>query len=184
MSRAAKWISAILFLVLLGLLGVYAALRLPYSRARSEMPRGTALLLSEQDDGTLLAAWEASPSADDYALRVFAHTPDAQGERACLFSAVCAQTQCVLPAELPEDQPVDVMICARRHYSALGEERIRMGDDPVCVACYLNRPKIENLTATVDADSAVAYLSWTGWQGDAYRPSILALWEGLFHGEP
>ena len=38
MSKATNWISLLLFLVLLALIGVYAALRIPYLRAKNEMP--------------------------------------------------------------------------------------------------------------------------------------------------
>lgn len=169
MSKAMKWISAILLLILLGMLGAYAAQRLPYLRARSAMPHGEPLRLTVQADGALLLEWEASSTADDYELYVLGHTPDAQGQQPCLFSAVCREPFCLLPASLPEDEPVDIRIGARRHYTSLGENHIRRGDDPIAVSCYLNRPEIMDLRATVDDAQARAYLSWTGWQGDAYR---------------
>ena len=173
MSKATKWISAILFLILLGLLGAYAALRLPYDRARSEMPQGSTLCVDERADGSLLLRWEPSPSADDYALQVLAHTPDAAGQQKLLFSALCEEPRCVLPADLPEDQPLDLMICARKRYHTIDGDHVRMGEHPISVSCYLNRPKIENLRAQVDAESARTYLTWTGWQGDAYHLYLL-----------
>ena len=169
MSKATKWISAILFLILLGLLGAYAALRLPYDRARSEMPQGAPLRVDEQADGTLLLRWEPASAADDYVLQVLAHTPDGEGQRACLFSAVCTEPSCLLPAALPEDQPLDLVICSRRHYRTLGKEYVRMGEHARSVTCYLNRPQIGDLSAYVDAERAAVYLSWVGWQGDAYH---------------
>lgn len=172
MSKSTNWISIILFLILLALVGVYGALRLPYLRAENGMPQGTKLQLSRQEDDAILLQWERSETADEYCVQIYAHTPDAEGQRPCLFSRLCAEPQCVLPLRLPEDAPVDLTIASRKHYTSLGKPRVRMGKDPISVTCYLNRPKIENLTAYVDAELAKVYLSWTGWQDDIYRLSV------------
>ena len=169
MSKAGKWITALLFVILLALAGIYAALRLPYLRAENAMPRGTRPELSRQDDGSLLLRWEPSETADEYYVLVHAAAPDAQGERPCLFSAACARTQCVLPASLPEDEAVELTIGTRKRYAALGRDYVRTGDDPIRVVCYLNRPRVDGLTARVDTEKAKVYLSWTGWDGDLYR---------------
>ncbi len=169
MSKAVKWISVILFLILLSLVGAYFAQRMPYLRARSAMPHGEPLRLTVQADGALRLTWEPSSTADDYELYVLGHDPDEQGEQPCLFSAVCTQPSCMLPASLPEDEPLDIRIGARRHYTSLGESHIRRGDDPIAVVCYLNRPEIMDLRATVDDAQSRAYLSWTGWRGDSFR---------------
>ena len=169
MSKVWNWISVLLFLILMGLVGVYAALRLPYLQAENGIPPGTRLSFSPCEDGTLALKWERSPTADEYCVLVHAHTPDAAGRRPLLFSAQCEQPSCVLPAELPEDAPLDLTISTRRHYTALGRPFIRLGEDPVTVTCYLNRPRIDGLTAYVDAEHAKVYLSWTGWQDDSFR---------------
>ncbi len=168
MSKSTYWISLILFAILVALIGVYGALRIPYIQAKNEMPQGAALELSRQADDSMLLTWEPSDTADDYYVAVYTHQPGADGRKTCLFSALCTQPRCVLPSRLPEDEAVDLTVRSRRAYSSLGKARIRMGDSPISVACYLNRPKVEDLTAYVDAESAKVYLSWTGWQGDTY----------------
>ena len=102
MSKAAKWISLLLFLVLLALLGVYAALRIPYLRARNAMPARTTLTLRAQADGTTALEWDRSDTADGYYVLVSSLTPDADGQTPCLFSALCTETRCVLPSRLPD----------------------------------------------------------------------------------
>ena len=173
MSKSTNWISIILFLILLALIGIYGALRLPYLRAENTMPQGTKLQLSRQEDDTILLQWERSETADEYCVQIYAHTPDAEGQRTCLFSRMCTEPQCVLPPRLPEDTPVDLTVSSRKHYTALGKPLVRMGDELIFVTCYLNRPKIENLSAFVDAENAKVYLSWTGWQDDIYRLSVV-----------
>ncbi len=174
MSKAAKWISLLLFLVLLALLGVYAALRIPYLRARNAMPARTTLTLRAQADGTTALEWDRSDTADGYYVLVSSLTPDADGQTPCLFSALCTETRCVLPSRLPENEPVRLDVWSRRLYRSLGRQRTRLGDAPASVACYLNPPKVENLSAAVDAATAKVYLGWTGWQGDAFRLSLRA----------
>ena len=172
MSKSTKWISFLLFLILLALIGVYAALRIPYLRAENGLPEET-LELHSREDGSLLLRWAPSETADEYYVRVSTHEPDPEGQRISLFSALCSLPECSLPRDLPEDIPVDLTIYTQKHYVSLGTSRTRGGDSPLSVTCYLNRPKIEDLTAYVDAGHAKVYLSWSGWQGDSYRLSLL-----------
>ena len=173
MSKSTNWISIILFLILLALIGIYGALRLPYLRAENTMPQGTKLQLSLQEDDAILLQWEPSETADEYCVQIYAQTPDAEGQRTSLFSRLCTEPQCVLPPRLPEDTPVILTVSSRKHYTSLGRPLVRLGNDPISVTCYLNRPKIENLAAFVDAEHAKVYLSWTGWQDDIYRLSVV-----------
>ena len=169
MSKSTRWISILLFLILLTLIGVYAALRVPYLAAKNDLPSDAPLELYSREDGSLLLRWAPSDTADEYFVRVSTHEADAQGERQSLFSALCTQPECVLPQSLPEDVPVDLTIYTQKHYVSLGTPRIRAGENPRTVSCYLNRPKIEDLKAYVDDAHAKVYLSWSGWQEDTYR---------------
>ena len=168
MSKATKRLSAILFVILLLELGFLAALRLPYLRARCAMPHDAAPALFEQTDGTLRLCWDAAPEADDYTVRVLTRAPGDAAPR-CLFSAVCPANECVLPAALPSDQPVEIEIGARRAYRALGKTCVRRGDDPVSLGGELSRTHLGGLTVTVDPASRRARFDWTGRTGDVYR---------------
>ena len=50
MSKTTNWISLILFVILVVLIAVYGALRLPYIQAKNEMPQGTVPELSSALD--------------------------------------------------------------------------------------------------------------------------------------
>ena len=55
MSKSTRWISILLFLILLTLIGVYAALRVPYLAANTDLPSAAPLVDASTGSNTTFA---------------------------------------------------------------------------------------------------------------------------------
>lgn len=173
MSKGRKLLIGAYILVMAALIGViwhFTALRAEYDRFYGEplsMPADGVLQLAQEADGTVRMSWPASAEADSYLAEVISLAEGAGEEP--LFSAVCADTACILPSSLPEDVPVALRVYARSTRQIAGREEERLCADPLTAACYLNRPEAWGLSAFFDPENNRATVFWSGWQGDTYR---------------
>lgn len=168
MSKAVKWALAALAVVLAAVLAAVLLFQAGRNRFLSQpltMPAGAELTLEEQADGSLRLTWPASGEADSYLAEAVSLEEGGQ----TLFSAVCRETACLLPADLPDTVPLVLRVYARLTRHVLGREEARLCDEPLAAALYLNRPAAEGLSISFDPEDSKAFLSWSGWEGDGYH---------------
>ena len=137
MSKAVKWTLAGLAVLLAAVLIAVLLFRAGRNRFLSQpltLPAGGELTLEEQTDGDLRLSWPASAEADSYLVEVVSLE---EGEKP-FFSSVCRETECMLPADLPDTVPVILRVYARLTRHALGREEARVCDEPLSAALYLN----------------------------------------------
>ena len=184
MSKASKWISVILAVILLVLIGLIAALRISHRLAQRALPEDSRLTLRQQTDGALRLSWPAVDGAAAYYLEVAQPQGDGTREETLLFSARYEATECILPTALPDDQPLMLRVTPLKDVGIVDQEVTRFASAAISVSCYLNVPRAELVSAEVDADTATVRLAWSGWKGDRYRLLLAApdgtrtlLWE-------
>lgn len=168
MVKFPKKLTVILIIAIVGLVLTMFFLLLPWYRAGNAMAADSHLTLTQQEDETLCLSWPESPSADEYLVEIYYLNDGLIPEESPVFSSVYSDTQCVLPAELPEDRPLSLHVSTQKAYRILGKERIRKGKLSVAVSCYLNRPEISDLNWVADAEQDTVAVSWHGWQGDLF----------------
>ena len=163
MFRFLKWFIPLALLLMIG----YAAVNVvPFALAWNTMPTGSGILLRQQQDGVLLLAWRESDSAESYFITVSdPNDPDAPP----LFAKKCQDPECLLPKELPNNAPVEIVITSQKQYNVLGQTKIREGSTPISVICILKGPQISDLRSEFDPASKTATLTWNKEKNVSYR---------------
>ena len=180
MSKAGKWLLAVLVLLLaaaLALGGMFLKQRRDFLASELTMGSEKDLSLARLEDGSVSLRWPGESGEDRYYVEVWAAgAPEAGGP---LFSALCSAPDCVLPAALPQTQPVELRVFARSRWEMLGHEEVRLCEDPILLKTCLACPAAEGLSVSADADKQEAVLTWSGLDGDGYL-----LYTGLEGEEP
>ena len=114
MGKAGKWLLAVLVLLLaaaLALGGMFLKQRRDFLASELTMGSEKDLSLARLEDGSVSLRWPGESGEDRYYVEVWAAgAPEAGGP---LFSALCSAPDCVLPAALPQTQPVELRVFAR-----------------------------------------------------------------------
>ena len=180
MSKTGKWLLAVLVLLLaaaLALGGMFLKQRRDFLASELTMGSEKDLSLARLEDGSVSLRWPGESGEDRYYVEVWvAGAPEAGGP---LFSALCSAPDCVLPAALPQTQPVELRVFARSRWEMLGHEEVRLCEDPILLKTCLACPAAEGLSVSADADKQEAVLTWSGLDGDGYL-----LYTGLDGEEP
>ena len=180
MSKAGKWILAVLVLLLAAALavgGVFLKQRRDFLASELTMGTEKDVSLARLEDGSVSLRWPGESGEDRYYVEVWdAGAPEAEGP---LYSALCSAPGCVLPAELPQTQPVELRVYARSRWEMLGHEEVRLCGDPILLKTCLACPAAQGLSISADAGEQEAVLTWSGMAGDGYR-----LYTGLDGEEP
>ncbi len=169
MSKAGKWMFAaavILLAAALALGGVFFTQRRRFMEAPLTMGAERQIGLERQADGSVRMDWPGERGEDRYYLEV-RRAGQAEGE--ALFSALCDESECLLPASLPQEETLEMRVFARSVWEMLGRREVRLCDDPISVTCLLASPAAEELSVACDAASSTATLSWKGRAEDRYR---------------
>lgn len=155
MKRGTRAVLCIV-LVLAASVGVlFAGFLLPYYRARSAMPEGGALVIEQQEDGTLALTWPASDTADCYCLEILVPADAEKPEPQSVYRTIVSGTGCVLP-ELPDGMELTLAVHSVGIYRTLGTERMRICENPMSVTTTFDAPAVRDQNWTIDSDSKTA----------------------------
>ena len=181
MSKTGKWLLAVFVLLLaaaLALGGVFFKQRRDFLASELTMGTEKDVSLARLEDGSVSMRWPGESGEDRYYVEVWdAGAREAEGP---LFSALCSAPGCVLPAELPQDQPVELKVFARRRWEMLGHEEVRLCEDPIRLKTCLACPAAEGLSVSSDADKQEIVLAWSGLDGEA--TGSIPAWMGRNRG--
>ena len=170
MSKAGKWILAVLVLLLAAALtvgGMFLKQRRDFRASELTMGPEREISLAREEDGSVTMRWPGERGEDRYYVEVRAiREPD---DGTPMFTALCSEPGCTLPASLPQAEPVELRVYARSRWEMLGHEETRLCDDPITLSACLACPAAEGLTLAVDAARQEAVLTWSGLEGDGYR---------------
>lgn len=161
MTKLAKCMVALGLLVVLLLLLAFFLFIQPYIMAQNSMPESAVLIISEQEDGSLMVSWPSAEEADSYLMEI----TDTDGN--VLYSKHHVATSCTLP-EFNTDGPVKITINSERDYKTVLSSKVRMGDDPLEVTCSLSAPSFGELTSNIDIDGKMVSFNWSSVDGDIY----------------
>ena len=170
MSKAGKWILAVLVLLLaaaLALGAVFFRQRREFLAAGLTIGPEKDVTLARLEDGSVRMRWPGESGEDRYYVEVRADgAPEAEEP---LFSALCSEPGCILPAMLPQTEPLEMRVYARSRWELLGHEEVRLCEDPILLKTCLACPAAEGLSLSADTDRQEAVLTWSGLAGDGYR---------------
>lgn len=175
MSKRAKWIIAVLIILLIiTAVAVFAILGYvqPYRQAENSMPDIGTMILCQQENGALQLTWPDGVNCDRYLLQILrpaeaAFTSDdlqvsttAAAEDEILYSVfVTDTTEYTLP-NFPKDELITIRVSTAKGYDFPfeKEERIRFGEQYMQITGVFQPPAISNLTWTSDANAKQVYV--------------------------
>ena len=158
--------AVILLAAALALGGVFFTQRRRFMESPLSMGAQRQIQLERQSDGAVYMDWPGENGEDRYYLEV---RRAGQAEGAPVFTALCSESQCLLPASLPQEEALEICIFARSTWEMLGRREVRLCDDPIILTCLLACPAAEDLSVTCDVPSSTAVLTWRGREADSYR---------------
>ncbi len=169
MSKTAKWLLGAFLLLLAAALavgGVFLKQRRDFRDAELTMGAERELSLAHREDGGADLRWPGEQGKDRYYVEV-RPAGDPAGEP--LYSALCSEPGCTLPAALPQREPLELRVYARTSWEMLGHEETRLCGDPISMPVFLACPAAEELSVSVDEGGQQAVFSWTGLADNSYR---------------
>ena len=169
MSKTAKWLLVAFLLLLAAALavgGVFLKQRRDFRDAELTMGAERELSLTHREDGGADLRWPGEQGKNRYYVEV-RPAGDPAGEP--LYSALCSEPGCTLPAALPQREMLELRVYARTSWEMLGHEENRLCDDPISVTVFLACPAAEELSVSVDENEQQAAFSWTGLADNSYR---------------
>ncbi len=168
MRKAWKWILAAVALLLaaaLALGGVFFTQRRRFMESELSLGPLRDVSMERRADGTVLLDWPGEPGEERYLLEV--RRPGASAEEP-LLSVLCRDSEHRLPADLPQEEALELRVYARSTWEMLGQREVRLCADPIVVRCALACPEAKELSVSCDYAASEAALTWTGREEDVY----------------
>ncbi len=169
MRKTGKWILAaavILLAAALALGGAFFTQRRRFMESPLSMGAQRQIDLEKQADGSVYMDWPGENSEGRYYLEV---RSDDQAEAEPVFTTLCSESECLLPASLPQEEKLEISVYARSTWEMLGRQEERLCEDPITLTGFLACPAAKGLSIFCDAPSSTVTLTWQGREEDSYR---------------
>ncbi len=169
MSKTGKRLLAVLVLLLLAALALGAVF---FTQRRNFMESELSIgpvrdaALQWQPDGAVHLDWPGEKGGDRYYLEVRARN-ETDGQT--LYSTLSSESECLLPASLPREEPLEIRIFARSTWEMLGRREEKLCSDPIILDVCLACPAAEEPAVVCDGENKTAVLTWKGREEDRYR---------------
>lgn len=171
MSKRAKWILAAVAVLLVTAVAaaVVVFFVIPYREAQSSMEENATLVIRQQADESLVLTWPASEKADYYCVEILLPAKSEEEEPEVVYrDFVMEGTSYTLP-RLPSSLEMILRINSVVTYETPGEERTRMGDNPIELTATFNTPAITNMSWVADPDTQTVSVEFDMEEGDFCR---------------
>lgn len=178
MSKIAKWITAVIVLLIVGAVAAFAVLVVPYVLADTSMPEDGVFTIHTATDGSLELQWPEANGADRYHLELrmpytreeMKSSGGANGEYKLLWFYEGAGTSCTLPDGLPTDRNVTIWINTEKDYwNPLDEGAYRSGSRAMSCTTLLSIPQAADFAISSDPEARSASLNWSATEEDLCR---------------
>lgn len=142
--------------------------QIPFEEAENHMDTHKPLVLREQEDGTLLVAWEAGTNIDRYRVELLRYdtvtdpeTDAPETVETVLYSTYTENAaQCVLPA-FPRDQELTICITGEKAYHIPRHDKWRQSEEIVAVTAVFTPPEISGLKWSADPDTKTVDIQYS-----------------------
>ena len=169
MSKTGKRLLAVLVLLLLAALAlgaVFFTQRRNFMESELSIGQARDAALQWQPDGAVHLDWPGEKGGDRYYLEVRARN-ETDGQT--LYSTLSSESECLLPASLPREEPLEIRIFARSTWEMLGRREEKLCSDPIILDVCLACPAAEEPAVVCDGENKTAVLTWKGREEDQYR---------------
>ncbi len=169
MSKTGKRLLAVLVLLLLAALAlgaVFFTQRRNFMESELSIGQARDAALQWQPDGAVHLDWPGEKGGDRYYLEVRARN-ETDGQT--LYSTLSSESECLLPASLPREEPLEIRIFARSTWEMLGRREEKLCSDPIILDVCLACPAAEEPAVACDGENKTAVLTWKGREEDRYR---------------
>ena len=169
MSKTGKRLLAVLVLLLLAALAlgaVFFTQRRNFMESELSIGQARDAALQWQPDGAVHLDWPGEKGGDRYYLEVRARN-ETDGQT--LYSTLSSESECLLPASLPREEPLEIRIFARSTWEMLGRREEKLCGDPIILDVCLACPAAEEPAVVCDGENKTAVLTWKGREEDRYR---------------
>ena len=169
MSKTGKRLLAVLVLLLLAALAlgaVFFTQRRNFMESELSIGQARDAALQWQPDGAVHLDWPGEKGGDRYYLEVRARN---ETEGQTLYSTLSSESECLLPASLPREEPLEIRIFARSTWEMLGRREEKLCSDPIILDVCLACPAAEEPAVVCDGENKTAVLTWKGREEDRYR---------------
>jgi len=117
-------------------------------------PTGPALSIEQRSDGWLLD-WSNAASGKGFTVTVLSN-----GET--VYTNLCDETSCLLPVDIPQEQPVTIRVTQTKGFRKTTEEIASS-------TCYLHGNREKRLSWIVDPEQKTLSFTFTGGLSDTYH---------------
>ncbi len=151
----AVWVLAALLLLLTVAAGLlwFFGYEMAFQEAWNTMPRDGKLLLTEQEDGTLLLQWPKGTAAHYYGVTVLE-----AGEKP-FFETQTEDTQCPVP-DLPDGKTLTIQVQSFAWYKTLTSQKARPGEYALTATGSFAPPELRDVQWTADPDGDTVTLEY------------------------
>lgn len=176
MKKKTVWFAA----ALIALCAILAGILPAFFRVDSTMPADGALMLHQQEDGSLLLSWSEADHADEYLVRISRVDETGSQKPEEIYTAAADPSASILLPELPEDAQLLVQVHPVVESDFLGKTWERRGAAPLEAATRLDMPAITGLSWTADPAEDAVHVTFQMEQTDSctvYRMGKEGNWE-------
>lgn len=122
------------------------------------LPRGTELVLIQQEDDTMLLLWPSARGANAYDVKV-------TDENGLIFEERVRTTQCVMP--MADQGKLHIQVQPVRENTRLGNMTVREGN-VFHASCELRWPQLTSFRTESEEDGNSVSFIWSGQNGNCY----------------
>ena len=164
------WIIIVALVIVIAAAAACIGFLMPYLKAKSIMPEGVNISMTEREDGDWTLSFPAADQASYYIVEVYEPveiTEETEEEilPEMVFACETEETTCVLPA-LPDDRELTLKITPAVKYSTFTDEEIRLGENFIEVTTVFSVPEISGLEWTPDTENKTVSISFEMQEGD------------------